>query len=377
MDRLEKWLRVKWTIAPEALATVARAVLKPQEDTLVSGVFETQAIQPLSSDLLAEIDEAGADLHPLEKVELLTPSPEDKEALGTRLLDLLQTRVWPAALLGAKRLRAFLGAILRGILATVRAADRLLGKLVGEENTILRSFLRVVVSLGVIVLAGLGVRALLMATAQQPSTASIEARQAARSAEMRLHLQSIPPQSVAAGKPLVLVAAVENADAWKGLVRYGLVEQSPPEAAIDAENGEFSWTPPPTQAAGEYDVTVSVTAPDGRKDHTSFTIRVTKPIPVIRATPPATVKQKPALPPLKLKAVSPQRAEIGRPLTLTLTLEDAAAWEGKVHFTLGPGTPPGATIDAERGVFTWTPTADQAVGEHDVTVLGRSIRRPS
>ena len=50
---------------------------------------------------------------------------------------------------------------------------------------------------------------------------------------------------------------------------------APPGASIDPQTGEFSWRPPPDQAAGKYDVTVSVQGPgrpDGRKRHWSITV---------------------------------------------------------------------------------------------------------
>ena len=49
--------------------------------------------------------------------------------------------------------------------------------------------------------------------------------------------------------------------------------------AIDPQSGEFSWTPPPDQAAGKHDVTVSGQGPDGQTAQTTFVVTVTRPIP--------------------------------------------------------------------------------------------------
>ena len=178
---------------------------------------------------------------------------------------------------------------------------------------------------------------------------------------VELKLRAIDPQTVEAGKPLAVAVSVREPQQWEGNLRFRLEPGGPSGASIDPQSGKFSWTPPLDQAAGKYDVTVSAQGPErpdgagdfcSHRDAANFT----------------------AMAPLKFKAVGPQRAEIGRPLTLPLTLEYAAAWEGKVQFTLAPVHPPGATIDAERGVFTWTPAADQATGKYDVTV---SVRGPN
>jgi formylglycine-generating enzyme required for sulfatase activity len=94
-----------------------------------------------------------------------------------------------------------------------------------------------------------------------------------------LRLQPIAEQTVEAGKPLTLAAPVDNADAWKGKLQYRLAGPRLPGARIDPQSGEFSWTPPSDQAAGKHDVSVSVEAPGGRKDQTTFTITVTRPPP--------------------------------------------------------------------------------------------------
>jgi formylglycine-generating enzyme required for sulfatase activity len=60
--------------------------------------------------------------------------------------------------------------------------------------------------------------------------------------------------------------------------------------SIDPDSGEFSWTPSSDQAAGKYDVTVSVQGPDGQTAQTTFAVTVTRPIPA-----PATLSGKEAV----------------------------------------------------------------------------------
>ena len=66
-------------------------------------------------------------------------------------------------------------------------------------------------------------------------------------------------------------------------------------------------------------MTVLATGPDGRRDETSFVVNVLRP-----------------LPPLRFQPISPQTVEAGKPLSVTATVENSAAWEGKLRYSLGP-----------------------------------------
>jgi formylglycine-generating enzyme required for sulfatase activity len=73
--------------------------------------------------------------------------------------------------------------------------------------------------------------------------------------------------------------------------------------------------------------------------------------------------------PFRLEPVASQTVEAGKTLTVTATVKNAEAWNGKLQYFLAPNAPVGSTISAETGVFTWTPPEDQGDGKHDVTVL--------
>ena len=75
-----------------------------------------------------------------------------------------------------------------------------------------------------------------------------------------------------------------------------------------------------------------------------------------------------SFPVLKFRPIPARIIGAGRTLRATLTVANAEAWNGKLRYILGTGAPTGATIDAETGVFTWTPTEDQNLGEHQVKV---------
>jgi formylglycine-generating enzyme required for sulfatase activity/DNA-binding beta-propeller fold protein YncE len=168
-------------------------------------------------------------------------------------------------------------------------------------------------------------------------------------APVPLKLKAIAPQAVEAGKAVTVPVAVDNAEKWQGKLRYSLGPHFPSGSTIDAESGAFTWTPRPDQAAGNCEVTVSVQGPQGRKGETSFIVKVLRPIPPLRP-------------------ISPQTVEAGKALNVTVTVENAEAWKGKLRYFVGPNVPVGSTISAETGVFTWTPPEDQEPGKHDVTV---------
>ncbi len=93
-------------------------------------------------------------------------------------------------------------------------------------------------------------------------------------ARKQLRLRRLAPQTVEVGKPLTVAMSVENPDAWKGKLRYSLGPQCPAGTTVNAETGEFAWTPPPDQAAGLYDVIVSAQGPDGQTAQTTFVVTV-------------------------------------------------------------------------------------------------------
>jgi formylglycine-generating enzyme required for sulfatase activity len=96
-----------------------------------------------------------------------------------------------------------------------------------------------------------------------------------------LKLQPIAAQTVEVGKQLTVAVAAENADTWKGELRYSLgprktlMPEAPVGAVIDPTSGVLTWTPTQAQGPGKYDLTVSVEGPDGQKETATIAITVT------------------------------------------------------------------------------------------------------
>ncbi|MCC6007963.1 MAG: tandem-95 repeat protein, partial [Rhodobacteraceae bacterium] len=120
----------------------------------------------------------------------------------------------------------------------------------------------------------------------------------------------------------------------------------PPGARFDAGSGIFSWTPGPGQAGLYTDL--RFTASDGRASST-----VAMPVQVIASRPPPV-----------LDAPIERSGREGERIVIRLEAEGAPG--APLRFgAAGNGLPSGATLDAERGVFSWTPFHDQA-GEYEL-----------
>ena len=126
---------------------------------------------------------------------------------------------------------------------------------------------------------------------------------------------------------------------------------APEGASIDAATGVFTWTPTEAQGPGVYEFTVKV-CDDGESvlcDEQLITVTV----------------EEVNLPPV-LAEIGDKEVEAGEELTFTATATDPDLPVQTLTFSL-LGAPDGASIDPATGVFTWTPTVDQA-GNHTVTV---------
>ena len=131
---------------------------------------------------------------------------------------------------------------------------------------------------------------------------------------------------------------------------FTLDSGAPAGATINPTTGVFGWTPTDAQGPGSYPVTVRVTD-SGTPPLSDFeTITVT-----VR-----DVNAAPVLVAIGSKTVLPMVA-----LTFTATATDPDIPVNSLAFSLDAGSPPGATIDAATGAFSWTPTT---TGSYPVTI---------
>jgi len=70
----------------------------------------------------------------------------------------------------------------------------------------------------------------------------------------------------------------------------------------------------------------------------------------------------------RLMPVADQTVGAGTKLEFTVLLQDPGTSRGRLRYRLGPGAPPGAGIDPEKGVFSWTPAEDEGGQSHRIAV---------
>ncbi|MDA1054741.1 MAG: carboxypeptidase regulatory-like domain-containing protein [Planctomycetota bacterium] len=166
-------------------------------------------------------------------------------------------------------------------------------------------------------------------------------------------LATIGNKSVNEGGLLTFAVSASDLDTPANTLTFSLDAGAPAGASIDPNSGVFTWTPSEAQGPGTLDVTVRVTdggAPN-LDDFETISIVV------------AEVNDAPVL-----TAIGNQSVDEGNQLTFTASASDPDVPTNTLTFSLDSGAPSGASIDANSGVFTWTPSEAQGPGTFDVTV---------
>jgi len=149
----------------------------------------------------------------------------------------------------------------------------------------------------------------------------------------------IEKQSITELEPFELVVELDASDSAKGKLRYSLKDE-PAGAAIDPDTGLFAWKPDESQGPKSHEMTVVVTDPDNPELEQTALLA----IDVAEANVP------PVVDPIEKKTVAADEV-----LEFTVSASDADAPSQKLLYSLGPGAPSGASIDAASGQFTWNP----------------------
>lgn len=161
-------------------------------------------------------------------------------------------------------------------------------------------------------------------------------------------LDPIGNKVIAELNTLSFTATASDIDLPPNTLTFSLGATAPLGASIDPTSGDFTWTP--TESQGPADHTFEVCVSDG-----SATVCETITVTVNEVNTP------PVLDPIGDKTVNALST-----LSFVATASDADI-PTSLTFSLDPGYPPGAVI-TPQGLFTWTPTLDQAPGVYPVTV---------
>jgi formylglycine-generating enzyme required for sulfatase activity len=113
--------------------------------------------------------------------------------------------------------------------------------------------------------------------AEQPAPPTVVAKP--------LHLEPIAPQELEIGGSLTVVVSAQDAESWRGNLRFSLGPNCPSEAHIGTQTGTFTWTPSENQKPGKFLFPVLVEGPEGQRVETSLYVVLTQPkLPEVQET---------------------------------------------------------------------------------------------
>ena len=165
-------------------------------------------------------------------------------------------------------------------------------------------------------------------------------------------INAIADRTVNEGSTLTFTVASTDLNPGDS-VTYGLDPGAPGGASIDATTGVVTWMPTEAQGPGIYAITIRATdngsPPASSTQTVTITVNEVNQAPILAALPNLTVFE-------------------GVPLTFTAMATDADLPANALTFSLLPGAPLGASINATTGVFTWTPTEAQGPGMYNLGV---------
>jgi len=163
----------------------------------------------------------------------------------------------------------------------------------------------------------------------------------------------ITDKTVNEGSLLVFNASATDPDIPTQTLTFSL-EAGAPEGAVISTSGVFSWTPSEAQGPGVYPLRAIVT------DSGSPSLSATQAFNV-------TVQEVNLAP--VLEAITNRTVNEGTLVTFTAKATDSDLPVQTLTFSLGGGAPPGASINAASGVFTWTPSELQGPETYSISVI--------
>ncbi|HAM70149.1 MAG TPA: hypothetical protein DCM86_00710, partial [Verrucomicrobiales bacterium] len=165
-------------------------------------------------------------------------------------------------------------------------------------------------------------------------------------------LAAIGDKGVKAGSLLTFTAVATDADLPVQTLTYTL-DPGAPAGAVMTPAGVFSWTPAVDLAAGDYTVVVRVADDAVPPLSASESVRI-------------TVNRNNSAP--SLAVIPDQCVHAGGRVLLTAVGTDPDQPANHLAYSLDPGAPAGAVIDAGTGVFSWSVPLDAPPGGHAITI---------
>jgi hypothetical protein len=164
---------------------------------------------------------------------------------------------------------------------------------------------------------------------------------------------TVPPtQTINELTTLILTNTATDPDIPANTLTFSLVA-APSGMTLDSATGVLTWTPTEAQGPSTNVITVRVTdnGIPPLSDTKSFTVIVNE------------VNSAPVLAPISDKTVNE-----GSRLSFTAIATDADIPANSLTYTLDPGAPAGATINATNGVFAWTPPSGFSPATNTLTI---------
>ena len=152
------------------------------------------------------------------------------------------------------------------------------------------------------------------------------------------------------GSELTFTATATDENLPADVLTFSLDATAPAAATIDPVSGQFRWTPSEIDGPGFFDVTVRVTDSQDASDFETIRINV------------AEDNQRPVLAAIG-NQTTPERSQ----LTFNVVATDADLPVGALTYSLDPGAPPTASLNAVTGAFGWTPSESEGPGSYNLT----------
>lgn len=165
-------------------------------------------------------------------------------------------------------------------------------------------------------------------------------------------LDFVGSKSFSRGGSLDLVCRALGFDLSLGEPIFTLEGDTAPSGmSLDGRSGKLTWKPNDEQPLGDFKLNVIVKAA-GLKEQLKQEL---------------VVSFKQSNKPPKFDAVGERHAVLGKEFSMPIKATDEDP-ETKLSYSLAPGAPDGATINAETGEFKWTPPATTVPGPIKLTV---------